>query len=231
VLEWDSGKLLFDCGSGVLHGMARDGIDWRAITHVALSHCHTDHIGDLAPLLFAWTQGLAPSAAIPRTLLGPPGLTRILRGLAQAHGDFVFAPGGSLAVVELDRRGRWEDPSGLVVSTTPARHTAEAVALRVEFAGRVVGYTGDGGPHDSLAPFFRGADVLISECGIPDGSKIELHMTPLDVAALARDAAPRHLVVTHLYPGADRASLEGVLRAYGSPGSVVVADDGHTVTF
>jgi ribonuclease BN (tRNA processing enzyme) len=230
LLEWGSGKLLLDCGSGVLHGLARDGLDWRKITHVALSHFHTDHFGDLAPLLFAWKHGVPASGAIERTLLGPPGLGSVLDGLEAAFGPSVRSPGGPLRVVELAREARWEDrAAGLGLRTHPARHSDEAVAYRIEVEGKSVGYTGDPGPFAPLGSFFRGVDVLVSECGVPDDSPVDIHMTPLAVAELAGAAAPARLIVTHLYPGVERGSLASVLRKSGVKGEVTVADDGFAV--
>ncbi|MEX2294938.1 MAG: ribonuclease Z [Gemmatimonadota bacterium] len=227
LLEWEEGKLLLDCGSGVLHGLARDGLDWRGITHVALSHFHTDHVGDLAPLLWAWTHGVPTAEALPRTVLGPPGLRAFLDALAAAYGSFVHEPGGILTVVELEREGSWEDVAmGLRVRTYPARHTPEAVVLRVEVGGRDVGYTGDTGPGPALGAFFRGVDVLVSECAVADGSNVTIHLSPFEVAALAREAAPGRLILTHLYPGVPRESLAEVLVALGVSAPVTVVDDG-----
>jgi hypothetical protein len=38
LVEAASVRLLLDCGSGVVHRMAALGVDWPAITHVALTH-------------------------------------------------------------------------------------------------------------------------------------------------------------------------------------------------
>jgi ribonuclease BN (tRNA processing enzyme) len=230
LLEWEKGKILLDCGSGVLHGLARDGLDWRRITHVALSHYHTDHIGDLAPLLWAWTHGVPASEAITRTILGPPGLEALMDALSAGFGPFVREPGSALRVVEIGREGSWMDrAAGLTIRTSPARHTPEAVVLRAEVEGKAVAYSGDTGPDPSLAPFFRGADLLICECAVADGSGVAIHLSPSEVAALARDSAPGCLILTHLYPAVPRHALPEVLRAFGVTGRIVVADDGFAV--
>ena len=62
LVEVDGVRLLLDCGSGVVQRLARH--DWMGITHVALSHFHADHIGDLPTLIFAWRR--ASGAGSPR---------------------------------------------------------------------------------------------------------------------------------------------------------------------
>lgn len=228
LIEWSGGKLLLDCGSGVLHGLARDGLDWRAIGHVVLSHYHTDHIGDLAPLFWAWAHGVPPTEVRSRTILGPPGLRSVLAGLAAAHG-FLSAE-GTLQVVELPRDGHWVDAdSGLVIRTHPAVHTPESVLVRVEVERTAVGYTGDTGLGPRVANFFQGTDLLICECGAPDDAKVPIHLSPTEVAELARGAAPGRLVLTHLHPSHPRESLASRLAALGVTVPVVVAEDGFSI--
>src|SRR5438552_11633053 len=39
-------RLLMDCGAGTIHGLARFGLPWLEITHIVITHFHTDHIGE-----------------------------------------------------------------------------------------------------------------------------------------------------------------------------------------
>ena len=94
-----------------------------------------------------------------------------------------------------------------------------------------VGYTGDTGPHPPLGEFFRGVDVLIAECAVPDDAPLDIHLAPTDVAKLALATAPEHLVLTHLYPGVPGAQLPAIVRAGGFQGRVTVARDGESLTF
>lgn len=227
LLEGERARILLDCGSGTLHGLEREGRDWYGITHVALSHFHTDHTGDLAPLLWAWKHGGGEAEAPLRTLLGPPGLRRIVEALSVAFGDHVLEPGGPLEVVELEREDLWEDPrSGMVLRTHPTPHTAESVAFRIELEGAAVGYTGDTGPSPGLGVFLHGVDLLISECALPDTEATENHLTPRSAGDLAAAANPRVLVLTHFYPGVDPAGIPDLIRARGYTGTVHAGYDG-----
>lgn len=232
LLEIEGGLVLLDCGSGALHGMARDGRDWRRLTHILVTHFHTDHFGDLAPVLWALKHGLAEARETPLTLLGPPGFGRIVHALAAAHGDFVLDPGFPLRTVELEREGRWADPDlALEIETHPTAHTPESLAVRVGWAGHRMGYTGDTGPQPGLGGFFGGVEVLVAECAVADPTDLTNHLSPRSVAALAREAAPGLLLLTHLYPELDPAGLPDLVRTEGYTGEVRTGVDGLRVRF
>ncbi len=232
LVEGEGFALLLDCGSGALHGMDRWNVHWQGLTHLAISHFHTDHFGDLAPLLWALRHGIPGGREDPLVLLGPPGFPRILHALAAAHGEFVLDPGFPVEVVELDRDGLWSDPRGrLTLRTHPARHTPEAVAFRVEGGGGTwsVGYTGDTGPEAGLGPFFRGVDLLVAECAVADPTELDIHLSPRSAAALAREASPGLLVLTHLYPELDPDTLPDLLAREGYTGRILTGRDGLTL--
>lgn len=223
-------RLLLDCGSGTVHGFDRHGVSWEELTHLAISHFHTDHVGDVAPLLFALKWGIRPPRDAPLTVLGPPGLRHFMGALGAAFGESVSDPGFPVELVEMRREGSWEAPGGgWGLRTHPTRHTDASVAWRVEAEEGTVGYTGDTGPQPGLGAFFAGVDVLVSECSFPDPSPVDTHLTPRGVAEMARQADPRLLLLTHLYPFLDpRAAAERVTGA-GFPGRVRTAWDGTRV--
>ena len=122
-VEFGDVRILLDCGSGALHGMARERLSWRGLSHLVITHFHTDHTADLSPILFALRHGTRP----PRTdetltLLGPRGLDAHVDALARAHGSYVRDPGFPVKVVELAGGEQWADPAGrftLHVHSTP----------------------------------------------------------------------------------------------------------------
>jgi len=223
-------SILLDCGYGALHGMPRFGVDPRRVSHLVLSHFHLDHVGDVAPLLFTYTHAPPGPRPDPFTVIGPPGVRALLRGLAQAHGDFLGELPFPLEVVEVPRDAVWQDPGGrFVLRASPTRHTSDSVAWRVECPrGPVLAYTGDTGPMEGLGAFLAGADLLIAECAFNDPSPWDGHLSPRGVAALAEEARPGLLVLTHLYPDVDPVALPGRVGEAGWDGPVVVASDGDS---
>ncbi|MBI4538948.1 MAG: ribonuclease Z [Gemmatimonadetes bacterium] len=225
-------RVLLDCGSGTLHALARRGIAWQRLTHIALTHFHADHIGDLVPLLFAFKHGLAGARSEPLTLVGPNGTARLLRHLRDAYGEFVTEPGVELVVRELARPGSeaaLERENAIRLHVHPTVHTAESIAYRCERGGHAIGYTGDTGYSDELAGFMDGVDVLVCECSVPDSEAMDTHMSPGAIARFAQIARPRLIAVTHVYPLLDPAEVPQLVRRAGYYGAVVAAVDGLTI--
>lgn len=229
-IEVGGDRILLDCGSGSLRTLARLRREWARITHLILTHFHTDHVGDLAPLLFALRHLPDSSRSAPLHLLGPAGIDAHLRALAEAHGDFVLNPGFPLVVQELEAGEPWEASSGRFrLHTVRTRHTGSSLAYRLESPAGIFAFTGDTGPDPELGAFLRGADVLVAECSVPDGQEVENHLTPGQLAALARQASPRLLVNVHAYAPLDPEDVPQLLRAAGYTGDARAGADGMEI--
>lgn len=208
----------------------RGPIEWKQLTHLAISHFHTDHVGDIPALLFALKHGIGDERAEPLVILGPPGLRKFWASLAAAFGAQIEAPGFPLELVEMERMDAWTSADGcLRVRTHPTPHTETSIAFRVEMEEGVVGYTGDTGPDEALGRFFRGVDLLIAECSLPDPAPMKTHMTPLGLAALAAIARPSTMVATHAFPPLDPSQVPALVAAAGYAGPVLAGWDGLTL--
>jgi ribonuclease BN (tRNA processing enzyme) len=184
--------VLLDCGPGTLHGFSRFGVRWDQLTHVAVSHVHTDHVGDLPALLFAFRHGLPAPREEPLTLLGPPGFGAFLERLAGTMGDHVLAPGCPLRVVEMSPDAAFEDErTEFVLTCCRTPHTAESLAYRVDGPWGSVGYTGDTGPSAEVARFLAGCQALVAECTLPDRAAVPTHLSPSASVMGARSWRPR----------------------------------------
>lgn len=228
-VEADEARVLLDCGAGTLHGLARHGIEWRRLTHVALTHFHADHIGDLVPLLFAFKHGLAGARMQPLIVVGPAGTAKLLRRLRAAYGEFVTEPGVELVVREAPLGVPLEADAALRLRTHPTVHTAHSIAYRCEGGGHAIGYTGDTGYSDELAAFLDGVDVLVCECSVPDSDAMDTHLSPTGLARLAGRARPGLVLVTHVYPLLAPEDIPRLVRKAGYRGTVVPAVDGLTM--
>jgi len=218
-------RLLLDCGAGMLHRAARHGIPWPDVTHVAVTHFHPDHWGELPMLLFALKWGTLPARSALLRVIGPAGLRTRMTVLAGALGDWVLEPGYPLEMVEIAAGGSLELSGEVRLEAWKTPHTDESLAYAVRDGPARLVYTGDTGPSDDLARWARGCDLLLAECSLPDSQAIAIHLSPTRAGALARAAGARRLVLTHFYPaieGTDPASVAA--RAFG--GEVVAANDG-----
>jgi ribonuclease BN (tRNA processing enzyme) len=226
-VQTEGATILLDCGAGSVRTLHRSGIPWQDVTHVALSHFHTDHFGDLPPLLFALRHAVGEERVEPLRLLGPPGLSSLLEALEAAYGDYVVDPGFPVIPEEIAREGSWSDPQGRFrLLTHPTPHTDESMAYRVESGEGVMGYTGDTGPSDGVAAFLAGTGLLVAECAIPDPPDFDTHLSPGGLAGMAGTAAPDLLVTTHAAPPLDPESVPELIRRAGYEGRTVAGRDG-----
>lgn len=228
LIEEADTRILLDCGTGVIDGFSRFGLPWADVSHVALTHFHTDHIGGLAPLVFALNHGVSPPRTAPLTILGPHGTGRVIEALALAHGSFVSAPSFELSVVELTPGERWTD-GRMALDVCRTHHTESSVAYRWTGRGGTVGYTGDTGESVALMEFLVGSDLLIVECSHGDPSTAERHLTPSGVASLAGAVAPDLVMTTHVYPPLDPERVPELVQEAGYHGRVIAARDGMRV--
>lgn len=219
-------RILLDCGPGAVHHLARFALPWSAVSHVLLSHFHTDHSGDLPMLLFALKHGLAGPRTAPLAVLGPLGTAALFRKLADAFGSYMLDPGFPLTIRELAGGQTVELGDGVSLSAQATPHTATSLAFRIDAGDGSLGYTGDTGFDERLGRFLARVDLLLTECSLPDELAVETHLTPSRVAQLARLAAPRQLVLSHVYPQLDRGTLPARVAAAGWEGPVRVAEDG-----
>jgi ribonuclease BN (tRNA processing enzyme) len=220
-------RLLMDCGSGVLQRMAEHSIPWMSITHVAITHFHIDHIGDLPSLIFAWRHGDLPARSAPVEIIGPIGIAALLDRLAAAFGQWVTQPGFPLTVREMPPDSAMALTDTVTLSCRKVPHTEESIAYALESDGVRMVYSGDTGFDESFADWAAGCNLLLCECSLPVTMAIREHLTPEQCAALANRARPGLLALTHLYPPLDRVDVRGIVSATYD-GDVAITSDGWT---
>lgn len=218
-------RLLLDCGSGVTQRLTELAIPWMEITHVALTHFHIDHVGDLPTLIFAWRHGALPARTAPLEIIGPAGTSALLDRLAAAWGQWVTNPGFTITVREMIPGDTLPLAPDVSISCCKVPHTEESMAYSVEHADARIVYSGDTGYDEGFSDWAAGCDLLLCECSLPAEMAIPEHLTPQQCADVARRARPKLMALTHLYPPLDRLDVLAIIRETYN-GSVAVATDG-----
>ena len=225
LVEAGNVRLLMDCGSGVTQRLTELAIPWMEITHLAFTHFHIDHVGDLPSLIFAWKHGALPARSAPLEIIGPAGTSALIDRLAAAWGEWVTNPGFPVTIRELAAGDRLSLAEDVTISCCKVPHTDESMAYSVEHAGVRIVYSGDTGYDESFGDWAAGSDLLVCECSLPVEMAIPEHLTPQQCAAIARRARPKLMALTHLYPPLDRVDVLRIIReTYDGP--VSVATDG-----
>src|SRR5260370_6805521 len=203
-------KILLDCGAGALHRLAQFGLPWHAVTHVILSHFHPDHWGELPMLVYALKYTTVPARKEPLVILGPRGVVRLVKQLAEGYGPWLLDPGFPIGILDmqdgepfpLDRDGNLE--------TFPVPPPPESLPLSLTAPEGRPGYTRDTGPSSTRARWAAGADLLLAECSLPADMALDTHLTPEQARGLARQARrPRRLLPHLLTPVAKSGTPRG----------------------
>jgi ribonuclease BN (tRNA processing enzyme) len=221
LVEHEGYRLLLDCGNGSLSNLLQL-VDATAIDQVLLSHLHPDHFADLYGLYYALRFAPEGPARVP--LAGPAGtpefVTRILsnESVERFAERLPFTPVAAGQRLEL---------GPFVVTLHAAAHPVEALAARVEAAGRVLAYSGDSGPTPALVECARDADLFLcdSTWAEADGPHPpDVHCTGAQAGRLAAQAGAARLWCTHVAPETQRGQVAAEA-GEAFPGEVHVTDD------
>ena len=241
---------LVDAGPGLVRraaaaaGSGRTALEASRLGILFLSHLHSDHTAGLSDLIHTgWVAG----RMAPLRVFGPPGTVAMAGHLTEAYGaDIANRTGG----LQPHTPNGWrvearEIVPGLIyrdslVSVTaiqvPHDGWATSFGFRFQTRDRVIVVSGDATPSNALADACNGCDVLVHEVystkgfatRTPDWQRYhaDAHTSTAQLAALARRARPKLLVLYHqLYWGATDEDLIREIRAAGYSGAVVSARD------
>jgi ribonuclease BN (tRNA processing enzyme) len=207
----DSGRLLLDCGPGVLARL-RTREPWPLVDAIALTHFHLDHWGDLIPWVFGASFGAGRGVKQPELWVPPGG------------GETLAFYGGKLGFGERYREvfDLHEYEEGIPFTTagfevTPVRllhYQERTYGLRVTDGRATVAYSGDTAPTPSLTKLAHDADVFLCEATLKDSEPPEErgHLSADEAVAAFEQAGAKRLIVIHR---PDELPLDGgIERAY-----------------
>jgi ribonuclease BN (tRNA processing enzyme) len=205
-----SGRLLLDCGPGVL-GRLRAQEPWPLVDAIVLTHFHLDHWGDIVSWIFGASFGAGKDAEPPE-LWVPPGGRATLEGFGEQLG-FADDVDRAFAVRE------YEDGVAFAAGgfeVTPARlvHYDELTfGLRVTDGASTLTYSGDTAPTPALAELARGADLFLCEATLAKSEPADDrgHLDAEEALAAFTSSGAKRFVVIHrpvelpLPPNVERA--------------------------
>ena len=191
---------LIDCGGDVIQRVMEAGLDPSKLTGMLVTHEHADHVAGF-PLFMEkiWLTGRHS----PVPVYGPA------EGIDQARRCFETF---DVSTWENFPDIHWHKGIGLAVddehwkiTTDYVHHSVPAVGMRIEckHTGRVIAFSGDTRPTESVVKLGKGADILVHEAtGSGPG-----HSTVLEAAQVAVRAEAKRLILVHLPPELDEGAF------------------------
>ena len=214
LLSFGRERILLDTGPGAMRRLLEAGSHPGEITALFYSHLHPDHTAELAPFLFSAKYPPGLRRQKPFVVVAARGFGAFYENLQKAYGSWIVLDDGLMRILEMDCLG----PDSLelpayTVRSCPVRHTPHSLAFRITTpSGVSVVYSGDTDFSEELIALAQGADLFLCESSMPDGMKVEGHLTPSLAGRMAAGAGVKRLVLTHLYPEADAVDLAAQCR-------------------
>lgn len=255
-LSLNNHHVVVDCGLGVTRGLVDQNVNLNRLSHIFITHLHSDHYLELGPLVHtAWTAGLKTQVHV----YGPLGI--------QAYWDQFIASMQADIQLRIEDEGRPDLHSllsihtidegtvlttdNLVVDALRVQHPPliDCFALSFKSQGTHVVFSGDTAPLDALANWAEGCDLFIHEAmleaALPALFKrignaddrlmkhwLRSHTFAHDAAQLAAKAKVKALALTHLIPSDDpdfgKAHWEAAVRDHWD-GELYIGHDGLVI--
>lgn len=220
LITLDNGRnFLLDCGDGVTRHMVKANINPADVECVVFTHLHHDHICNYPCLVIsAWMLNRQSSPL----LLGPRGTQQFVDDLFEQgafRADFAARSSYPLRqrnieavrpVVREVQPGVVYKDDDITIEMDHVKHIpndiCECFGIRVIADGKVVAFSGDTAPCESMVRLAEGADLLIHECTFPEsfiahraktGVGTYAHTSPAELGKLAQRAGVKSLVATH----------------------------------
>jgi ribonuclease BN (tRNA processing enzyme) len=193
-----SGRLLLDCGPGVLPRL-RQQEGWPKVDAIVISHFHLDHWGDVVP--WCWGSQYGPGRQVPRAALWvPPNGSRELSSFGKHFGS----EGMFDQAFDLHEYGEGEPFEINGLSVTPRRvphYDIETYGFRVTDGERTLAYSGDSAPSDALVELARGADLFLCEATLAEVGAGETtlrgHLAAEEAVDAFEQSGAARLVIIH----------------------------------
>ena len=186
-----SGKLLLDCGPGVLARLREGGAP--DVDAIAITHFHLDHWGDLVPWAWLAAHGMK-DARCPELWLPPGGAGELATFASLWGNDAMFERAFELR--EFEECEPFPAAGFVVEPRRVAHYGLAAFGFRLSHDGRTLAYSGDSAPTAELAALARGADLFLCEATLERGDRDGVprgHLTADEALA----AADGPVLLTH----------------------------------
>ncbi len=235
----DSDSYLFDAGTGIVRRAAAAkmqkgiaGLEPQTLRVAFLTHLHSDHTLGLPDLILTpWTMGRTE----PLELWGPKGTRAMVEHILAAYQEDIAirstglegsnATGHKVNVHEIEPGDVYKD-GNITVRPFPVKHGEwkQALGYRIEAPGRVIVYSGDTSPTESIVENCHGCDYLISEAYTLASFNLvsphwqtyrrAYHVSTRELGEIAGRAKPRLLILTHRgNAGCDQSHAAGCLES------------------
>lgn len=185
---------LFDAGENAMRNLETSHVPIQALNQAFITHWHSDHFNGLGALInHSWIYG----RQTPFLVYGPPGVERVVEGLAMAYGQdasyrsahalpptnrqLAFAEPRQVEIAQGQESVRVYDQGGVTIDAYRVDHhpVEPAYGYVLRYQGRKLFISGDTRVSERYLEAMRDADLVVHEA-------INAHLVREGAAALER---------------------------------------------
>ncbi|MBU9710291.1 MBL fold metallo-hydrolase [Evansella tamaricis] len=194
LLQDENTNILLDCGSGAV-AQLQNYIELAEIDAVIITHYHHDHIADLGVLTYSRIVDM--------------NLGKTDRPLhifahdkdAEAFQQLSKKPFAEAFAYHAEKNGMPFTIGSLQFTFHPTNHPVPCFAVKAHSQdGSIIAYTGDTAYDESLIPFLKNVDLLITESSFYEGQDAKPfgHMNSKESGILGYKSNVKYLLLSHL---------------------------------
>jgi len=197
VVESNGGRVLLDCGPGVLARL-REAEAWPSLDAIAITHFHLDHWGDLVPWVWGSSYRSGHGDERPELWVYRGGAAFLAKLGSELGFPDMFAEAFRLR--EYDAETSFATAGLELLPMRLPHYTLETYGFRVTNGSATLAYTGDTGPSERIAELARDADLLVCEATLETGAadgEPRGHLSVDEALAAYAASGARRLLLTH----------------------------------
>jgi ribonuclease BN (tRNA processing enzyme) len=251
LIVWNNVPYVIDTGYGATFKLVEAKFPLPALRYTFITHHHSDHNAEFGMLVYnAWATGLLT----PIDAYGPAGMKQLAQGFWDAYKFDIETRMADEGRPDLRKLVTAHDyGEGQVMAAGDVKVNAlrnmhppitESFALKFEFPGKTIVFSGDTAYFPPLAAFAKGADILVHEVMYgpaleelvrrnPNAATLMSHLKAShtltdDVGRIATEAGVKTLVLSHFVPADATGMTEEKWADAVRPtfkGNIVVARD------
>ena len=198
LIEDGGGRLLLDCGPGVLARLREMNSGWPSVDAVVVTHWHLDHWGDLVPWVWGNMVGPGRGQEQPELWLPPQGRGRLRDFGARLGWEDMFET--TFAVRDYEEETPFDAAGFTVTALRLPHYTLRTYGLRVTNGVHSLAYSGDSGPSERLVDLAHGVDLFVCEATLERGEldgNPRGHLSADEAVSAFEASGAKRLLLTH----------------------------------
>lgn len=226
LIETNNENIIMDCGRGTISSLINLKKDAHSITRIFISHRHTDHFTEIAPILgLLFESPKKPKFKDEKLYVyGPKGTAKAILQLMKAFAIYNQTNLNKIIIHELkDKETIKFDNLSIQAFQVEHDNNSKCLAYRISSNNKIIAYSGDSTDCTGLRKACKNADIALMESTLPPEEKHPSHLDGILVGKIASEEKVKEIIIVHV----DKDYLNRVESDIKSnfPGKIVLGKD------